>query len=596
MSDFLRSSARYSYPLCSTKKTNMLKHKDNFQKRTDLNKYGDNALLLYSLQLKYGIEDIQSIAADSLVDGYNDKKTDLVYINEELGHAIIAQGYFTKKNKTEAPANKASDLNTAITWLLQEDIEKVPKQIQSTAKELRSKIASKSINKISLWYSHNLPESTNVERELKAVEKTLKAALDKNFVGNEIKCSSLEVGENQLEDWYKELTIPILVSDKIKIENCTAFKTSGTDWKAITSVIPATTIYELYKTYKTHLFSANVRDYLGSRKTDSNINNGIKTTAENEPKNFFVYNNGITALVNGFSYSPTKKELKIDGISIVNGAQTTGAIGSLNKRPNKNLLIPIKFIKCSSPTTIASIVKYNNSQNKINAPDFRSGDQHQKRITQEFSDLGRIDYSSRRGGAVDVITRNNNAIPSITAGQVLAAFHVKPSIAYNDKSKIWDRDDLYHQFFNESTTAKHIFIAYTLVKTIEELKQELVAKGDSRTSEEENILDFLRSRGSIILLASSIADSLEIIIDKKITNRFDVEFKKNLKLHEAMFEWRKIVDIGSAFIPQLAEGLQDGIKNKVKVQGAINTFKSLISAVKTANKKVFDDFSKKIKC
>jgi len=488
----------------------MLKHKENFKKRTDLNKYNDNALLMYSLQLKYGIEDIHSIAADSLVDGYNDKKADLVYINEELGHAIIAQGYFTKKQKTEAPANKASDLNTAITWLLQEDIENVPKQIQSAAKELRSKINSKSINKISLWYSHNLPESTNVGKELKAAEKTLKAALDKNFEGNDVKCTSLEVGEQQLENWYKELTIPILVSDKIKVENCTAFKTSGSDWKAITSVIPATTIYDLYKAHKTHLFSANVRDYLGSRKSDSNINNGIKSTAEKEPKNFFVYNNGITALVNSFSYSPTKKELNIDGISIVNGAQTTGAIGSLKKRPNKDLLIPIKFIKCSSPTTISSIVKYNNSQNKINAPDFRSGDQHQKRITQEFSDLGRIDYSSRRGGAVDVITRNNNAIPSITAGQVLAAFHVKPSIAYNDKSKIWDRDDLYHQFFNESTSAKHIFMAYTLVKTIEELKQELVAKGESRTEEEETILDFLRSRGSIILLASSISDSLEM--------------------------------------------------------------------------------------
>ncbi|HNP19717.1 MAG TPA: AIPR family protein [Fulvivirga sp.] len=574
----------------------MLKHKVNFNKRTDLNKYRDNALLLYSLQLKYGIEDIQSIAADSLVDGYNDKKTDLVYINEELGHAVIAQGYYTKKKKTEAPANKASDLNTAITWLLQEDIDKVPKQIKSAAKELRLHITSNSIKKISLWYSHNLPESSNVNKELKAAEKTLKSALDSNFKGNEIICSSLEVGENQLENWYQELTIPILVTDKIKVENCTAFKTSGSDWKAITSVIPATTIYDLYQTHKTHLFSANVRDYLGSRKSDSNINNGIKNTAEQEPKNFFVYNNGITALVNGFSYSPARKELKIDGISIVNGAQTTGAIGSLSNKPSKNLLIPIKFIKCSSPNTIAEIVKYNNSQNKINAPDFRSGDQHQKRITQEFCELGRIDYSSRRGGAVDVITRNNNSIPSITAGQVLAAFHVKPSIAYNDKSKIWDRDDLYHQFFNEETSAKHIFVAYTLVKSIEELKQELVAKGETRTSEEESILDYLRSRGSIILLASSIADSLEIILDKRVINRFDIKFIKNLKLNEAIFEWRKIVEIGSAFIPQLAEGLQDGIKNKDKVNAAISTFKSLISAVKTVNKRVFDDFSSNVKC
>jgi hypothetical protein len=29
--------------------------------------------------------------------------------------------------------------------------------------------------------------------------------------------------------------------------------------------------------------------YLGSRESDSNINNGIKMTADEEPKNFYVY-------------------------------------------------------------------------------------------------------------------------------------------------------------------------------------------------------------------------------------------------------------------------------------------------------------------
>lgn len=98
----------------------------NFSERDDLKKYKDNALLLYTLQINFGIEDIDASASDSLTDGGGDKKADLVYINTDKKEAVIGQGYFSKEYKKEAPANKASDLNTAITWLLALDLKEVP--------------------------------------------------------------------------------------------------------------------------------------------------------------------------------------------------------------------------------------------------------------------------------------------------------------------------------------------------------------------------------------------------------------------------------------------------------------------------------------
>ncbi|MFV8328465.1 AIPR family protein [Flavobacterium sp. ZS1P14] len=236
------------------------------------------------------------------------------------------------------------------------------------------------------------------------------------------------------------------------------------------------------------------------------------------------------------------------------------------------------------------MVKFNNSQNKVNAPDFRSNDDVQKRITGEFAALGRMGYSARRGGAVDVIKRNPNLLASLTAGQVLAAFHGKPSVAYNEKSKIWDNDTLYTQFFNEKTTAKHIFLCYTLVKAIEELKLGLMQKKNLLTNEQE-ILSFLRSRGSIILFASAIANSMEVILNKKISNTFSVEFCKNLTVDSAKYEWRQILNMGSAFVSTLNEGLEDGIKNEEKITTAIKTFTNLINAVKVANKVILDKFA-----
>lgn len=89
----------------------------------------------------------------------------------------------------------------------------------------------------------------------------------------------------------------------------------------------------LYRQYKRDLFSANVRDYLGSRQSDKNINFNIKQTAEKSPERFWAYNNGVTILVHDYKLSSKNggQELSIDGLAIVNGAQTTGALGSVSQ-------------------------------------------------------------------------------------------------------------------------------------------------------------------------------------------------------------------------------------------------------------------------
>ena len=54
-----------------------------FTSRDDLKKFGSDSLLLYALQLKFGIEDIILVASNSLTDGSDDKKADLVYIDSD---------------------------------------------------------------------------------------------------------------------------------------------------------------------------------------------------------------------------------------------------------------------------------------------------------------------------------------------------------------------------------------------------------------------------------------------------------------------------------------------------------------------------------
>ncbi len=160
----------------------------------------------------------------------------------------------SKKEKDEAPSNKASDLNTAVSWLLTRSIEDLPIRIKSAARELRQKIQAGEINRITLWYSHNLPESENVKQELKSAENTLSSIVGKHFSGQEIETHALEVGLNTVESWYQSLTIPILMTDDIILDQCDGFISNGCNWTSFTTSFPAKYLYKLYQIHSTNLF------------------------------------------------------------------------------------------------------------------------------------------------------------------------------------------------------------------------------------------------------------------------------------------------------------------------------------------------------
>lgn len=240
--------------------------------------------------------------------------------------------------------------------------------------------------------------------------------------------------------------------------------------------------------------------------------------------------------------------------------------------------------------TLQNVVKYNNTQNKLTAPDFRSNDRVQMRLLNEFKKIPYVQYSPRRGGHEDVIKRRPNALLSITAGQALAAFHGDPEIAYHEKTKIWEDNESYCKYFNENTTAKHIVFAYSLLKAVNDKKLELLEKG-TLTEIEHRQQDFFHLRGSTFMIASAIARSLEIILKKPIPNKFSLEFKANLSPKIASEKWRPIVEIASSFTSPLIAGLSDGFRTRKKVDEAIETFQSLIDSTKEANASIFDSFA-----
>ena len=565
-----------------------------FRSRKDLKQYGTNALTLFTLQLFFGIEDVTAIATDNvIVDGGDDGGLDLVYIDQQSKFVVIAQDYTAKggTRKSVASSKKARDLSSGLSLLLKMPIENVPERLKSAAEELRVALSNGEIENIHIWFVHNLAGSRNVRDELRIVEQTAHALL-KDYDIKEIK--SLEVCADELEKKWLSVSTPILIKENFKIPCSEGLNMVGNNWKAFVTSVSLSWIYKMFKKYKTDLFSANVRDYLGLINKDRNINRGFQATAQGDPGHFWVFNNGITALVDNFETN--EGFLKFSGLSILNGAQTTGAIGNLTKVPNKDALVQIRFVMCTDKQTVVNIKKYNNSQNKIEAPDFRSNDQIQERLLGEFKSTD-ICYSPRRGGIEDIIRRRSNTLSSVLTGQILSAFHGRPDIAYHKKTEIWGNDTLYNDYFNEQLNAKHIIFIFSLFEAVRRKKLNLNKKnknGKLNDLEKEQ-LDFFQTRGSVFLMIAAISNCIQVFLDISIPNRFRLEFIKNFTLKEAVKTWEPLVDVVCNYLSDLQEGFSEGAVREKHAKEAIEKFTRFIGATKQANKDIYSEFSKIVK-
>lgn len=439
-----------------------------------------------------------------------------------------------------------------------------------------------SVSAIYFWYVHNLNErnGSQVKEELGAVQATARTLLKTLYPQNDVELFAIEVGNETIEKWYNASSKRISITDRLEVDTpLVGYELVEEKWKAYVTAVSAKWLQQKYITYKDDIFSGNPRTYLGSGKKKNKINLGIKETIDQQPKNFWTYNNGITALVN--NYEITKKEgkenLSIDGITIINGAQTTGAISSVETL--KDAWVPIRFIVCNDAQIIDDIINNNNKQNEILPSDLRSNDKTQNRLREEFKPYTGLYYSGGRRGDVRP-SRSKEILDPYVVAQALLAFHGDCVTAYNSKNELWSNDHLYSVIFPENLTAEHIIFTYALSRAIDNYKLELQKKGDNRTDNEERQHKYLSKRGSKMLLLYAISKCMEVIVGRKVHDSWAFSFKNNTDFDELANLWNSVI---KAILPvacaPLEEALKDGLKNKELAEKASNTVSGLLTSV-----------------
>jgi hypothetical protein len=502
-----------------------------------------NAHLVWAMALYLEEPDIEALASEALTDGPDDKKIDFIYLDRDAKRIVFAQGFYGKTKKDAAPANKAADLNTACAWLLSGDSTQVPKQLKPTIDECRVSIQEGEVDAIDFLYVHNFPESVNVTKELQTAAQHLRKALGES----PITVNSRELGASTIEHLFATQESHIEVKDVISCTSKEKFSEKGPMWDASVMSVPGNWLHGLYAKYGDALFSANYCGFLGITRR-RRINTGIRQSAEVKPKDFWVFNNGITILT--LAKKQVKGGTQFTGISIINGAQTTGSIGSVDLKRNdlKDVKVLCRVIQCTDQQTINDIVKYNNTQNKIMTWDQYSNDPQQNRITEEFRELGHA-YIRKRG-----FRSKGDQIGIEEVAQPLLAFHGKYLDANRGKNLIFDRKPLYTNAF-ENKKARHILLVHSLSRAIDERRLFLKAKSTEGKiiSVEEEQLGLLRNLRFKQFLIAVTARSLETVIDRKV-DTFTVAFSpdaaktSNNTLVELVARWTPVVESVLSFV------------------------------------------------
>jgi hypothetical protein len=141
-------------------------------------------------------------------------------------------------------------------------------------------------------------------------------------------------------------------------------------------ILPGELLYKLYDDFGSRLLELNVRAYLQAR---GKVNKGILQTLINEPEKFLTYNNGITMVAEKIEFNEDRTEIiKLLGMQIVNGGQTTASIHRAKKDNNSSLdLVKVQAKITMVPENhfekvVPLISKYSNTQNKVNEVDLNA--------------------------------------------------------------------------------------------------------------------------------------------------------------------------------------------------------------------------------
>jgi hypothetical protein len=225
--------------------------------------------------------------------------------------------------------------------------------------------------------------------------------------------------------------------------------------------------------FGTRLTARNLRQFKGLTEVNESITKTLTSNAEH----FWYFNNGITILCESLKKKPLggpnneTGTFECGGASVVNGAQTVGAIGEVAKTNSSSLstgrvLVRLVSLEDCPPGFGDDLTRAMNTQNRIEKRDFAALDPNQKRLRTELFLENQKEYAYQTGeqppDPSTGCTLDEAAIALACANSDVAlAVQAKREVGmlYEDITKA-----PYKTIFNPSTTAATLWSAVTILR------------------------------------------------------------------------------------------------------------------------------------
>ena len=252
------------------------------------------------------------------------------------------------------------------------------------------------------------------------------------------------------------------------------------------------------------LVERNIRRFKGSTA----VNDGLTGTLKDEPQHFFYFNNGVTFLCDSMSEIHPRDafrqtgRFRVRGLSIINGAQTVGAIA---KEPiahyDANPVEVLATFVCLENTPDAfgdRVTQYRNRQNAVDLQNFAALDEKQSSWKQTLALVG-IEYIFKPGdndpSPSSTVFSVQEAAPALACQQTVGDWADFIIAAKTDRKRLFRKpafvgdaaplSDAYSRLFTDSLTARELWRAVQISRFAEKT---IRARANGETAEDKEIL------------------------------------------------------------------------------------------------------------
>ncbi len=335
------------------------------------------ALAAYALVALIDLNDVE--AAGAIIDGGDDFGIDAIYFDKSQYRLYIVQSKFKRAGAAPSQAENLKTIN-GIRALLSRRFNEFNATFQRKLDDVEEALDTPGIviDLVLLYLGENF--SPHVTNDLNALRDELNVLAPR--------MSWEPKGLNDIYNWLVAEQHPDSVTLDLTLENWAPVQLPR---KAIYGQLNAQELAQLVQTHGKALFEKNIRHYLGT----VGVNLAITETVRRKPADFFYLNNGLTALAESITPAagtPVRCVFRLSNVSIVNGAQTAGAIATAavlgTISPDAKILLTIIETGTTQDDIGLRITKARNHQNIVRGVDFAALDPDQERLRQETAIAG----------------------------------------------------------------------------------------------------------------------------------------------------------------------------------------------------------------